>query len=41
MLATKDPIAVPMPNLCLSESEIAAVLSFLEAQGRAVPDQSR
>ena len=44
MLAAKDPIAValydkykrvPMPNLRLSEGEIATVLSFLEAQGGA------
>ena len=43
MLADKDPIAValfekyknvPMPNLRLSEGEIAAVLSFLEAAPR-------
>jgi protein SCO1/2 len=43
MLAEKDPVAValfekyrnvPMPNLRLSESEIEAVLSFLEASAR-------
>jgi protein SCO1/2 len=46
ILAEKDPIAValfakyknvPMPNLRLSESEIALVLSYLESQGRASP----
>jgi protein SCO1/2 len=46
MLAEKDPIAVtlfakyknvPMPNLHLSESEIALVLSYLESQGRDSP----
>jgi protein SCO1/2 len=49
MLAQKDPIAVdlfakyknvPMPNLRLSESEIAVVLSYLEAQGRVSPKRA-
>jgi protein SCO1 len=46
MLAENDPIAValfakyknvPMPNLRLSDGEIAALLSFMEAQGGAAP----
>ena len=49
MLAAQDPIAialaaqyksVPMPNLRLSNNEIAMVLSFLEAQGRASPQHA-
>jgi len=49
MLAAQDPIAialaaqyksVPMPNLRLSNNEIAMVLSFLEAQGRASPEHA-
>jgi protein SCO1 len=48
MLAEGDPIAmelfaryknVPMPNLRLSESEIAIVLSYLESQGRVSPER--
>jgi protein SCO1/2 len=48
MLAEGDPIAmelfaryknVPMPNLRLSESEIALVLSYLESQGRVAPER--
>jgi protein SCO1/2 len=50
MLAAKDPIAmalfekykgVPMPNLHLNESEIAALLSYLEAQGSPASGPSR
>jgi protein SCO1/2 len=51
MLAENDPIAialfakyknVPMPNLRLSDAEIAAVLSFMEAQGgAATPREGR
>ena len=46
MLAAKDPIAValfakyknvPMPNLRLSEGEIATVLAFVEGQGAVPP----
>jgi hypothetical protein len=48
MLAEGDPIAmelfaryknVPMPNLRLSESEIALGLSYLESQGRVLPER--
>jgi protein SCO1/2 len=49
MLAEQDAVAVallakyknvPMPNLRLSESEIAIVLSYLESQGRASPERA-
>jgi protein SCO1 len=49
MLAEQDAIAVallakyknvPMPNLRLSESEIAIVLSYLESQGHASPERA-
>jgi protein SCO1/2 len=49
MLAAQDPIAValaaqyknvPMPNLRLSDGEIAIVLSYLESQGRALPERA-
>jgi protein SCO1 len=49
MLAEQDAIAVallakyknvPMPNLRLSDGEIAMVLSYLEAQGRAAPERA-
>jgi protein SCO1/2 len=49
MLAEQDPIAVelfakyknvPMPNLRMSESEVALVLSYLESQGRASPERA-
>ena len=49
MLAEKDPIAVelfakyknvPMPNLRMSESEVALVLSYLESQGRAASERA-
>ena len=50
MLAEKDPIAVgpsakyknvPMPNLRLSEGEIAVVLSYLETQSGGRQDETR
>ncbi len=50
MLAEKDPIAislfakyknVPMPNLRLSEGEIATLLSFLEARSGARQEEAR
>lgn len=50
VLAEKDPIAValftkyknvPMPNLRLSDGEIATLLSFLEAQSGAAQEQAR
>jgi len=49
MLAEQDATAVallakyknvPMPNLRLSDSEIAIVLAYLEAQGRASPERA-
>ena len=50
MLAEKDPIAValsakyqtvPMPNLRLSDGEIAVVLSYLETQSGGRQDETR
>ena len=50
MLAERDPIAVslfaqykniPMPNLRLSEGEIATLLSFLEARSGARQEGAR
>ncbi len=50
MLADQDPIAVtlfakyknaPMPNLRLSDGEIAVVLSFVEAQSGGRQDEAR